>query len=99
MTDSEFTTIMTSMVAGIRRVTPWRTENLKETATQGETLAHGKYALTVSVRIAPYFYYVNENRKPCKRHGGETHYHYFDNAVNKQIEIIARKAGGYVKRG
>lgn len=99
MTDEQFNTIMHSMVAGIRADTPKDTGNLRKTATNGQPLSHGKYAITVSVRKAPYFYYLNENKKPCKRHNGETHYHYFQNAVNKQIEIIARKAGGYVKRG
>ncbi len=98
MTDEQFTTIMTAMVDGIKADTQVDKDNLRGNATKGETLSHGKYALTVSVRRAPYFYYVNERKRPCSRHG-ESHYHYFDNAVNKQIEIIARKAGGYVKRG
>lgn len=107
MTDSEFTTIMTSMVAGIRRDTPWDTRNLKRTATQGETLAHGKYALTVSVRIAPYFHYVNDYSHHRHRNKqGEVvngkvnpNYLYFEQALNRQLEIVARKAGGYVERG
>ncbi len=98
MTDTEFTRIMSSMLAGVRKDTPRDTGNLRKPATSGNPISHGKYELTVSVRKAPYFYYVNERKRPCSRHG-ESHYHYFDNAVNKQIEIIARKAGGYVKRG
>jgi hypothetical protein len=98
MTDSEFTRIMASMLAGIREDTPRDKGNLQGNATNGQPIAHGRYALTVSTRIAPYFHYVNERKEPCKRHG-ESHYHYFENALDKQIEIIARKAGGYVERG
>ena len=98
MTDSEFNTIMHAMVDGIRQDTPRDTGNLQDPATSGKPLSHGRFALTVSVRKAPYFHYVNEKKEPCKRHG-ESHYHYFENALDKQIEIIARKAGGYVERG
>ena len=98
MTDREFNTIMHAMVDGIRQDTPRDTGNLQDPATSGKPLSHGRFALTVSARKAPYFHYVNERKEPCKRHG-ESHYHYFENALDRQIEIIARKAGGYVERG
>ena len=98
MKDSEFNTIMHAMVDGIRQDTPRDTGNLQDPATSGRPLSHGRFALTVSTRIAPYFHYVNERKEPCKRHG-ESHYHFFENALDRQIEIIARKAGGYVERG
>ncbi len=98
MSDEQFTTFMKNMVAGIQKETPKDTGNLADTATRGTPLSHGRYALTVSTRIAPYFHYVNERKKACSRHG-ESHYHYFDNALDKQLEIIAKKAGGYIERG
>ena len=107
MTDSEFNTIMHAMVAGIRDDTPVDTGNVRDPATSGKTLSHGRFALTVSVRKAPYFPYVNNyprhryrDKNGIVRDGkNNPNYQYFENALDRQIEIIARKAGGYVERG
>lgn len=96
MTDSEFNTIMTALVAKIRADTPKDTGNLRKTATNGEPKGNSTFFITVSVRIAPYFPAVNyrqryENGQP------NPNYHYFEDSLERHLEEIAQQIGGVIE--
>ena len=98
MTDKQFTQLMTSMVADIRDDTPINTGNLRRNATRGRPIACGKYVITVSGRIAPYFGAVN-NRKTYPSGKQNPNYKYFDNSLMAHLEKYAKAAGGTVEHG
>lgn len=96
MTDAEFNTIMTSLVAKIRDDTPIDTGNLRLTATSGRPIGGGAFVISVSARIAPYFPAVNyreryENGQP------NPNYHYFEDSLERHLEEIAQQIGGVIE--
>jgi hypothetical protein len=96
MTDAEFNSIMTSLVARIRDDTPIDTGNLRLTATSGRPIGGGAFVISVSERIAPYFPAVNyreryENGQP------NPNYHYFENSLERHLETIAQQIGGVIE--
>ena len=93
MTDHRFNTIMSAMVEKIREDTPWKTGNLAGTATYGKPKAHGKFEIGVSVRIAPYFHYVN-SRENFPSGKPNYNYHYFQKSLEKHLEELAAEIGG-----
>lgn len=107
MTDKQFTRIMTALVADIRDDTPKKTRNLRKHATSGRSMAHGKFVISVSGRIAPYFEYVNYY--PNHRHRNKDgivvdgsinrNYQYFEKSLEKHLEKYAKAAGGVVEHG
>ena len=98
MTDKQFTRIVTAIKADIKGDTPIDTGNLRYNATDGRPIAHGKYVITVSGRIAPYFHAVNyrERYDSGKRN---RNYKYFEKSLNKHLEKYAKAAGGTVEHG
>lgn len=105
MTDNEFSRLTSSFLDEIQSMTPINKNfkaptrgNLRMRATRGKAIAHGKYVVSVSARIAPYFPYVNyqekfESGKP------NPNYQYLENAIDTAINNLARKAGGFIVRG
>ena len=96
MTDSEFSTLMSALVAKIRDDTPWKTGNLAGHATNGVAKGDSTFFITVSVRIAPYFQAVNyrqryENGQP------NPNYHYFEDSLERHLEEIAQQIGGVIE--
>lgn len=96
MTDADFNTIMSALVAKIRDDTPWRTGNLAGHATNGVAKGDNTFFITVSVRIAPYFPAVNyrqryENGQP------NPNYHYFEDSLERHLEEIAQQIGGVIE--
>lgn len=98
MTDKHFTQIVSAIKADIRSDTPIDTGNLRYNATDGRPVAHGKYVITVSGRIAPYFGAVN-NRERFPSGKRNPNYRYFDESLMKHLEKYAKAAGGVVEHG
>ena len=98
MTDKQFTQLVTAIKADIRNDTPKRTGNLRFNATDGRPVSAGKYVITVSGRIAPYFGAVNNRaRYPSGR--PNPNYQYFEKSLMENLEKYAKAAGGVVKHG
>jgi hypothetical protein len=96
MTDAEFNTIMTALVAKIRKDTPYDTHNLERYATSDRPIGGGAFVISVSTRIAPYFPAVNyrqryENGQP------NPNYHYFEDSLERHLEEIAQQIGGVIE--
>lgn len=98
MTDKQFTQLVTAIKADIRHDTPKDTGNLRFNATDGRPVASGKYVITVSGRIAPYFGAVNNRaRYPSGR--PNPNYQYFEKSLMAHLEKYAKAAGGTVEHG
>jgi hypothetical protein len=96
MTDSEFNTIMTALVAKIRDDTPVDTGNLRGNATSGRPIGGGAFVISVSVRIAPYFKYVNYAER-FPNGNPNPNYHYFEDSLERHLEEIAQQIGGVIE--
>lgn len=96
MTDHQFTQIMSAMVEKIREDTPKDTGNLRFTATYGKPKAHGKFEIRVSMRIAPYFHYVN-SRENFPSGKPNYNYHYFQDSLKRHLEELAAEIGGTIE--
>lgn len=96
MTDAEFNTIMTSLVARIRDDTPIDTGNLRLTATSGRPIGGGAFVISVSARIASYFKYVNYAER-FPNGNPNPNYHYFENSLERHLETIAQQIGGVIE--
>lgn len=96
MTDEQFTSIMTSLVAKIRDDTPVDTGNLRGNATSGRPIGGGAFVISVSARIAPYFPAVNY-RERYENGNPNPNYHYFENSLERHLETIAQQIGGVIE--
>lgn len=109
MTDQQFTRITNVMLSNIRKATPYDTGNLAMFATRSEPLAHGAFRIYVNTvgdhspestdGIAPYFVKVNYDAY-IELESGRTvrnkNFQYWDNAVKKEVERIAKELGGVI---
>lgn len=98
MTDRQFTALVTAIAADIRADTPVDTGNLQGNATTERPIAHGKFVISVSGRIAPYFGAVN-NRRTYPSGKKNPNYKYFENSLMQHLEKYAKAAGGVVEHG
>lgn len=105
MTNAEFMRLSTAFLADVRELTPINKNrkaptrgNLRLRATRGKAIAHGRYSVTVSSVVAPYFPYVNY-MQTFKSGKPNPNYQYLDDALKYAIENLARKAGGIVIYG
>jgi hypothetical protein len=96
MTDAEFNTIMTSLAARIRDDTPVDTGNLRGNATSGRPIGGGAFVISVSVRIAPYFKYVNYAER-FPNGNPNPNYHYLEDSLERHLEEIAQQIGGVIE--
>lgn len=96
MPDSEFNTIMTALVAKIRKDTPYDTHNLERHATSGRPIGGGAFVISVSARIAPYFKYVNYAER-FPNGNPNPNYHYFEDSLERHLEEIAQQIGGVIE--
>lgn len=96
MTDAEFSTLMSALVAKIRDDTPWRTGNLAGHATNGVAKGDNTFFITVSARIAPYFKYVNYAER-LPNGNPNRNYHYFEDSLERHLEEIAQQIGGIIE--
>lgn len=109
MTDQQFTRITNVMLSNIRKATPYDTGNLAMFATRSEPLAHGSFRIYVNTvgdhspestdGIAPYFKYVNYRPFFHSESGASRknpNYEYWDKAVKKEVERIAKELGGVI---
>jgi hypothetical protein len=96
MTDAEFSSFMSSLVAKIRDDTPYDTHNLERHATNGVPKGDSTFFITVSVRIAPYFPAVNY-RERYPNGQPNPNYHYFEDSLERHLEEIAQQIGGVIE--
>jgi hypothetical protein len=96
MTDSEFSTLMSALVAKIRDDTPIDTGNLRGNATSGRPIGGGAFVISLSARIAPYFKYVNYAER-FPNGNPNPNYHYFENSLERHLETIAQQIGGVIE--
>jgi hypothetical protein len=96
MTDSEFSTLMSALVAKIRDDTPIDTGNLRGNATSGRPIGGGAFVISLSARIAPYFKYVNYAER-LPNGNPNPNYHYFEDSLERNLEEIAQQIGGVIE--
>ena len=105
MTDREFTKLASEFLADVRERTPINKRrnaptrgNLRLRATRGKPIASGKYRVTVSSEIAPYFPFVNY-AKSFPSGKPNPNYNYLGTAIEEALNNLAKKAGGIIVRG
>lgn len=109
MTDRQYTILTNTILQNIRKATPRDTGNLRYFATKAEPLAHGAFRIYVNTvgdhkpesrdGIAPYFPKVNYEpflETEDGRSVRNKNYGYWDKAIKKEIERIAKELGGVV---